>query len=173
MQCTKSKHLTISTCRRAHTHTHTCTHARTHADTQKDMNLPASCGLAETSEPDQRRDAVRRTGHQRDAIRRTGRQRDAIRKTRCQRDAISVQRCVQNSSGPNTITLVLLALFPTTTLRACPIAPQPYFTLVQGGRRRLLATRSPSLDGSGTQMRSSPLSLVKTGAKSVDWPGAW
>uniref|UniRef100_A0A8C4R7D1 Uncharacterized protein n=1 Tax=Eptatretus burgeri TaxID=7764 RepID=A0A8C4R7D1_EPTBU len=30
-------------------------------DTQKDMDLPASCSLAETSKPGQRRDAVRRT----------------------------------------------------------------------------------------------------------------
>ena len=32
-------------------------------------------------------------------------------------------------------------------------------------------TRSPSLDGLGAQKRSSPLSLAKTGAKSVDWSG--
>ena len=65
MQCTTSKHLTISTYRRAHrqtdTHTHTDrqtdrqtdthTHTHTHTHTQKDMDLPASCGLRRDERP--------------------------------------------------------------------------------------------------------------------------
>ena len=77
-----------------------------------------------------------------------------MRPAQRQRDASSIERCVQRSSGPNAIILVLLTLVPTITLSACPIAPQPYSPLSEGGR--LLAIRSPSLDGFGTQFARRP-----------------
>ena len=94
---------------------------------------PTSCGLAETSEPDQRRDATRRTRRQRDASRRTRRQRDVSRRARHQRDASrrtrrrrDASRRGANSSSPRSsrsaaiICSPFLRRFPARSAHAWP-----------------------------------------------------